>query len=365
MARGPSGLTHTLESLPLWVRLPLVWASILAGIALLCESALQIASRLELISLGVVEERYEDAYSNAPYQVFDSTLGWKLRTSYRDAMYQTNAMGLRSSVEWHNTDQSAVMLLGDSMVFGLKAVQPDIFSETLNQRFGRHTFVNTGVNGYTTKQEYLHAQRLLPVIKPKLVVLFYTQVNDTFLNDRNDAFLPFADLDGDGRLIWGDAQSVSPRPLYKSTASYRFLSSYLLFGKDVFYFRQRLAFTVRREASFTWRITSALVQALVDEVSQRGAQMVIVDIPGNIPLLDPLTRYVWGHERRETMLRDLSERVGVPYYNLRDVYPQENVEALFVPGDSHWNKDGHEFIATWLTGLPEVRALALVPSASE
>ena len=64
------------------------------------------------------------------------------------------------------------------------------------------------------------------------------------------------------------------------------------------------------------------------------------------------------------MVKKLSEQAGAKYYNLRQVYPKEQVDALFFP-DSHWNKRGHDFIATWLGGLTEVTSLGLTGSAAQ
>jgi hypothetical protein len=126
---------------------------------------------------------------------FDLLLGWSLKPYYTDESIQIDALGLRLSFDDIIDEcegKDLVLLLGDSMVFGLGTRQDHIFSEILNGQDGDYCFVNTGVEGYSTVQEFLTAQKYLTLFTPDKVVLFYTQENDSHWNNKGHEFI--ADL---------------------------------------------------------------------------------------------------------------------------------------------------------------------------
>lgn len=99
----------------------------------------------------------------------DKLLGWKLRPHWNgnhlhkdfNVRYSINSEGFRSATK-PLTTSNTVAVFGDSFTFGIGVNQTETFVSLLNQEVERTNnpiqFVNYGVPGYSTDQEYLLLQ---------------------------------------------------------------------------------------------------------------------------------------------------------------------------------------------------------------
>ena len=283
-------------------------------------------------------------------QKFDPEFGWVLKPNFKKNGIEINSLGFRSSQEFNfETDfRKKVLLLGDSMVFGFGVFQKSIFSELLNREYKDVIFVNSGVNGYSTWQEYLVLKKYVHQIKPDLIILFYTQENDMFENPRQDRFHPGVVL-MNNEPVYQQAKPENKVPLYQKSMAYRLLNQKVLYGKDFTYLFQKLDFGMRRENSNVWRIAQRILQKMTEIKNEEKIRFVIVDVPTRNQLRNPKMK-----RTRQNLLRKLSQEEGLLYYDLLNFYPK-NFEPLFLPNDPHWNSNGHQFIADSLKEkiLPE------------
>lgn len=86
---------------------------------------------------------------------FDPELGW-----FNDPLnkeFGTDSSGFRRSGSEKDIPRGSprILVLGDSTTFGLGVRAEDTFVSHLNRRFDNATFINGGVTGYGTIQEYL------------------------------------------------------------------------------------------------------------------------------------------------------------------------------------------------------------------
>ncbi|MEE3325832.1 MAG: SGNH/GDSL hydrolase family protein [Myxococcota bacterium] len=279
-------------------------------------------------------------------QSFDEELGWVLKPDFESEGVRTNSLGFRSSSEYdlNNDEAQRVMILGDSMVFGSGEEQENIFTEVLNRQSDSRLFINAGVRGYSTWQEYLVLSKYIEKIRPQVVVLFYTQSNDLLSNVRESDFYPSVSLE-QGRLVGKKASEFRNLPMYKKTFIYRFLSKYYLRGRDLSYFWNRSDLQLRQGDSYVWLVAVEILKDFASLRDQYSFELYVVDIP-------TLSQLKWGTggEYRQDLLSKLCRSLNIPYFDLRDHYPSDS-SVLFLENDSHYNVTGHQFIADFLESV--------------
>jgi len=112
---------------------------------------------------------------------------------------------------------------------------------------------------------------------------------------------------------------------------------------------QRL-FLVQGLRYVQWRYTSAafpLNEAILDRVIELGAQHrftpALVFAPGPRDWSDDRRRRRW--------LRAYAERRHVPFLDLTEPVQAAGAEALYLRNDAHWNPEGHRLVARELEGF--------------
>jgi lysophospholipase L1-like esterase len=272
--------------------------------------------------------------------------GWLGNPQKPKFYVEVNNQGFRSSSDYrlHTAGQNEpqnVLLLGDSMVFGLYTNQDAIFSEVLNRRQGDYFFINTGVSGYSTTQEYLLLKQIIDQYAPIAVFLFYTQENDTLWNFRPSVESPWYELVDDKLTLFSPLTGSRPGFLHRHSALYLFFN-YLSGGRDLEYMWNRAGIALWSEQSYPWRVTAGILGKFQSLLDGRDIRMIIMDIPTIAQTAGRLT----GRERQR-VLRELAESLGFEYHDLEQAYApaQEGPPSLFHNNDSHWNEAGHELIA--------------------
>ena len=112
------------------------------AVLLLLEGLARLHFLLDEVDLEALPEYFADTDG---YLRFDPVLGWSLKPGYKHNGIQVNSLGLRSSLDDIETDcrgKRRILLLGDSMLFGLGMPQHLIFSEILNSQSEDYCFIN-------------------------------------------------------------------------------------------------------------------------------------------------------------------------------------------------------------------------------
>ena len=98
---------------------------------------------------------------------------------------RTNQIGFRDTPIDSNSRAKKILVLGDSFVSNISVSKNDVFTEVMEQNMPNYDVLNFGVNGYGQVQEYLLAQKWLPIIKPDfLIVLVY--IRNDFIDNTGD-----------------------------------------------------------------------------------------------------------------------------------------------------------------------------------
>ena len=120
--------------------------------------------------------------------LFDELLGWRNIPNFQATTLgrplNINSKGLRDRDYPHEKPAGTfrILVLGDSMTWGLGVADDEMFTEVLERRFAEDgakvEVINTGVSGWGTDQQYLFLQREGLKYQPDLVLLNFYLVND-------------------------------------------------------------------------------------------------------------------------------------------------------------------------------------------
>jgi lysophospholipase L1-like esterase len=251
---------------------------------------------------------------------YDAELGWfpregEARTfvGSRTIHVRHNAAGFRDAEHGAKT-RPRLALLGDSFVWGYDAEAEERFGERLQARLPAWEVLNLGVSGYGTDQEYLLARRVLPDLRPDVVVLFFSlnDSRDNRTNFRYGAYYkPYFERDETGRLALRGVPV--PRSLAYRFAQHPWLfKSYLARGAASLLFRPA---PERRVPD----VTRDLLLAVRDLARSTGARFAVAFV------------------QREPGFQAFCVESGIPFLDLS--------AAEQYPEVGHWTPAGHVAVA--------------------
>jgi len=168
MSETPPFGTH------LWANVLLCVLATIVGIALI-EFGYRIVAGQPVLALKNWRlERIEQRTLGAR-SVYDPVLGWKLRPGYTSDGYNTIAHGIRRNLDEHAVRTGGVLAVGDSFTDGWDdVVDADTWPAQLERMTGAPV-LNGGVGGYATDQIIMRAEMLLPLARPKTLIVGFLE----------------------------------------------------------------------------------------------------------------------------------------------------------------------------------------------
>jgi hypothetical protein len=230
--------------------------------------------------------------------------------------------GLRGELQPLSSRQGGILLLGDSANFGQGLDDHQTLAALLEARL-RVPVINAGVPGYNSVVQLAQLRQLLPVVKPRQVILLYVLDNDTDLR-------PGVWVKPDGTLDLHLSQSLLGRV---SRALTRHL---VIYAKVRGLFRVKQAVldadpgTPFAAGDPGWTASRQAVLAMRDLLREAGVPFAI----GSIGLIQNLTA--------QPVLEAFCKEAGIPYaevWHTRDM-------ADFVKNRSLSSTDSHLNAAT-------------------
>ena len=318
-----------------------------------------------------------------PMYVADNVLVHRLWPGYsgdlRSGEYHTqliiNDRGFRGAA-WRTDAPRRVLILGDSFTFGYGVEEHEAFPFILQEALGPLFAVfNAGVPGYGTLQERVLAERLLPEIKPQVVVLGFTVGSDVQDNLEQRVRLSGGYEVRDGFLVQKGTPSGTPLP-FKAWLQQR---SHLY----VLLQRARVRASVRQvqgppqqtpcahflaaepcgDMAQAWELTLETIRDIGELCSRSGARFIVVAIPHPVQVDDRM----WQEESArisggangldryapQRKLADLCNAIGATFIDPVPTMRGRYESPLYYRLDRHLTSLGHALIATTLT--PDVR----------
>lgn len=316
-------------------------------------------------------------------------LGWLLTVNWEgkhqhhdfDVSYSTNSSGFRNAGAVARSGQPTVALIGDSFTFGFGVNDPQTFSALLNEQDPQRRYLNLGVPGYSTDQQYLmiqgkavgRVQRLQP---DHYILLFYLG------NDLLDNALPYPLQAGRAKpyfkLLAGDRLSLQNTPVPKqgkpATLATQTLST-VIFGDELRSYQGAMDPWIRssqilqriipirpgadqatvnaileKRLAAQERLLKNLLEAIQQTATQQNRQLTLALLPGRSYIATPKTysAYFQDYIRRRvvTMGESLDIAVLDIATELRQQYQPGN--QWFHPHEGHLTADGHQQVSNVL-----------------
>jgi hypothetical protein len=306
---------------------------------------------------------------------FDHDLGWAPleNVSHSDEkrrfFLHQNQFGLRGpdDIQLKKTPgRKRVLVLGDSYVWGVSATQEDLFTNP-SVHGTNDEFINCGVSGYGTDQEYLFYLRIDQKFDVDQVVLVFTPYNDVTnnLGSKQYSYLkPYFTLNNGELVLHNEhvrnsrVRNVIRRVDRESRVwnlvcdGLQGLGNTLVPKKKQSYAERNAAVSDADRAGV--ELTLALVKKLKEAIAARGAEFYVVFVPYNKRIERRLPN---NHPLVPLIAAGLTQ-MGVSY---REPYPEFLKSAtagvkLFKPPDNHFNAAGHALFAKFVTDTDLARA---------
>jgi hypothetical protein len=254
-------------------------------------------------------------------QDHDPELGWfHIPNKVTSQGNRINSMGLRD-IEVAPTTKPTMLFIGDSFVYGVGVSDGERFTDVMREKLPDFRIVNAGVAAFGTDQQYLLLRRLWPQLQPRVVVLIVCVENDHEDNSSSarhgHTFKPYLVNEGGE---WKFKNIPVPR-------SYRWYFYNNWWAEN--FMVVRLAVHAYHHIFYPKVIvpdpTSQLVGMMRDFVESQGA------------------RFLVGLQYQDNGLEPYLIAQNIPYTRLGD--------AELIPGDNHWNAQGHMTVARRLMAL--------------
>ena len=288
----------------------------------------------------------------------------------RQISFTTDARGFRNR---QTRDQTDVVLIGDSYVEGWSVSDDETSAAVLEQRLGRPVS-NFGVSGFGTLQQLIVLRRYALVQRPKLVVWFFFEGNDLYDDQEFENALIYLQ-DHDIREFGSDPSHGVDWPQFRRASFLR--NAYGLLRRtahplvhkalpahgwyrdqagalhQLFYFNYAaLPFTGYEQERFD--TTKAAFREGLELGRERGVAMALVFVPMKFRVYGEFCSFApespcqqWTPWNLPARFRAFCVEDGIDCVDLSEPMQQAAAAGrlLYAPEDSHWNADGHAFVA--------------------
>lgn len=156
---------------------PRIWEGLLLGLVatlaglVVVEMGFRLATGREVLTFKDWRTARIEQRTLGARAIYDPVLGWKLRSGYRSDGYNTIAHGIRRNDEEEEIRTGGILAVGDSFTDGWDDVEDDGTWPAQLEGMLDIPVINGGVGGYATDQIVMRAEQLLPIVKPKTLIV--------------------------------------------------------------------------------------------------------------------------------------------------------------------------------------------------
>jgi len=275
----------------------------------------------------------------------DSVLGWKHRPHLNRERFnsngelwliRTNASGYRTGASWAKHAARRILILGDSFVFGQGINVEDRFDTRLFEKHPDWSFMNLGVMGYGTDQEFIAGREYFDDLGAGDMLILFTYFND-YVDILRQKFA------GRSRpwFSYNNGELIEHSPVIGLRDQLRD-KSYIL-SKIFRVWERNLYNYTFEDVKQGLTLYKAIVLSETEKLSEKGISVVIVHHGEQILYNSKqLNRQLF-----QNIFTDLCATSNVNCVSLDKFLPMPPNEDIFLK-DGHWNKYGHEIVANVL-----------------
>jgi hypothetical protein len=353
------------------------------NIILLCLSVITVFLIFELI-LRLFFPIYNPSFKpltsrqQQPLTEIDKDLGWlnkKCVTAYLDSsefktQVSLNSSRMRGENYGYKKEAGAkrVLIIGDSFIFGYGVDDDEILSEVLNRLFEssgkRVEVLGMGVDGYGNVQELLWLKKEGIRYHPDIVICQFFVGNDLINNTSWREYgltRPYSVIDDQGKVV------IKDNPAHSSLNDEKKFKGIVNQGQPAPHFRLKIPFKdFLTSKSYVYIFLRLRYNNLMYKLGLRGGYE-IGDSPRNVEIAEEIFLKMnrlcksqgakliillvpTGEQRLGVMDDHLQKSLsaflnnnGIETIDLLPLLRGKN--GLYYTIDSHWNPNGHRFVA--------------------
>ncbi|HLO51112.1 MAG TPA: SGNH/GDSL hydrolase family protein [Kamptonema sp.] len=351
-------------------------------------------------------QKIGEVVDSAPtiFHTSDPDRGWGLKPGAAgewrgegSSYVRINSDGLRDREHNKAKPKNAfrIAVLGDSFTEAIHVPMERTFWAKMENRLGKCEslkgkqveVINFGVQGYGTAQELITLREKVWDYKPDIVILAFFIGNDIINNSRQleyDHYRPFFTYDRNGKLVEDMSFRNLPtvdRNRYAVSIVDRF-PTWLVNNSRILQVAKKVELDIKKSQisdnfadlsakslkepenvdwKEAWRVTEGLIVLMRDEVVQKKADFLLVNIGDPMQVQpDPLKTKEFMQQYKiqdlfyaDRRIQALGDRTGFPVLNLAQpfqTYAEQNKVCLHGFDNSlacggHWNPEGHRLAA--------------------
>jgi lysophospholipase L1-like esterase len=251
-----------------------------------------------------------------------------------------------------------VLLMGDSILYGLNLSDEEHVGRKLEALMPGYQVLNASVSGYSIDQYLLTLERVVPVVKPKVVVLGIFTGNDFQITSREFSWgnhKPVLRAEGD-KLVRADVAGPCVDRLSRSIL-FRVLWQSREVAADTI---ESICRPIRLRRGEAERSIAAMFDAIDRLCAQHGARVLHVLLPVDSEYnTHARDRYLYV-SRHYDLWRILGEKPRERFDFSADLFRGGDMRPeLFFEDHAHLRAPGHELLASAI--LREITARGLLP----
>ncbi|MBK8257211.1 MAG: SGNH/GDSL hydrolase family protein [Polyangiaceae bacterium] len=297
------------------------------------------------------DHRYRPPWQGGPMasQIYDPELGWS-------PYGPPDVIGQR--LERVDLSRERVLLMGDSIFFGPSLTDEEQVGKRLEARLAGYQVINASVSGYSIDQYWLTLKKILPIVKPRVLVVGIFTGNDFQISSREMGFgnhKPLLRWDGE-KLVRADVAGPCIDRLSRSILM-RVLWQNRELAASTIASICRPATLSRSEAEKSISAMFAAIDALAAEVGSRVLYMLL-PVDGELQTM-ALDRYLYlsrHFDLYQLLVQGKHEWVDFS----AELFKSGNARSpLFLEDHAHFGPAGHDLMAEVIHR--EIQARKMLP----
>lgn len=274
------------------------------------------------------------------FEIYDSTKGWAIKPSVREAtawenkIINTNSRGIRGKTEYSYNKpkgKTRILILGDSFTYGAEVSDTSIYSFQLEQLIANSEVINLGVGGYGHDQMFIYLKEEGIKYRPDIVILgFITDNMKRNLLEFRDYAKPRFIL-ANNKLILRNSPVPKPDQVFKNE----------FYRLRLFDLIEILYAALKEKLGINNKKAEIITEAIFDEIFKLtntiGARLIFVHLASKEEMTTPVLQSVDS----EIFLTRYCQKNKIPLVLSHPYFLSTQERGVRLRTSGHWDEQGH------------------------